>query len=55
MKFLNDNEKGLGDSKNPLKIASLISGGKDSLYAMYKAKKENARFGKGKRNLNWGQ
>ena len=40
MKLSNDNEKGLGDSKNPQKLAALFTGGKDSTYAIYLAKKE---------------
>lgn len=41
MKLSNDNEKGLEDSKNPLKIAVLLSGGKDSIFAAYKVSKEH--------------
>ena len=41
MKLSNDNEKGLGDSKNPQKVAVLLSGGKDSVFAAYKISKEH--------------
>jgi diphthine-ammonia ligase len=39
MKLSKDHEKGLGDSKKPLKLAALFTGGKDSTYAIYLAQK----------------